>query len=107
MLVVRQPSELDWEISASYARPFNLLGSAVETRTRLASLNSDTQRETEGPPLSTLDVVGGDDGLLHRQRSWAVVNIAKRQLDELKGLRAEGPSESRCLDLLRLLHCRI
>ncbi|GAA2017208.1 hypothetical protein GCM10009719_30150 [Nocardioides kribbensis] len=87
----------------SFYRPFRLLSAAAETsRKRLVNPDTNLKREAEGPPLPTLDVVGGD-GLLHRERTFEVATIAERQLQRIRAIIASGPSEAACVELFSVL----
>ena len=87
----------------SYARPFRLLSNiATTTRQRLVKECAEADHETEGPPLSTLDVVGGD-GLVRRARNRELELLARQQLHKIKQVKAAGASEAGCWQLLQLL----
>ena len=88
---------------ADYERPLRLLLAAgLTTRERLANPGSEAKRETEGPPLETMDVVGGD-GLLHLDTSFQVREIARRQLAHMKSISPERAPEDACAELIAVL----
>ena len=88
---------------SDYERPANLLRDALRlTRERMANPGSQAKREVEGPPISTMDVVGGD-GLLHEEPCGRVRIAAHRQLERMRSLPADMSSDEVCAALLGIL----